>query len=205
MLTRADAWPEVVQEHRGPAGGHAYANANFLVVGRWLERSTGRSVVQLLAHEPALAPVRARVSLDLAAVSAPACGHRRGWGWTPMELAAEPPLPAWTLPAGGGLASAEDLARLPFALERTGVLPTMLATSVPSDVPGWRYGLGVRMQGEGDALVLAHAGNTGTHWAEVQWSPRHRVAVAVVASTPQAFKATLHAAFTVALAEAEGR
>jgi hypothetical protein len=178
-------------------------------VGRWLERSTGQAYTELLAREPALASVRALVSFEVGAVASaggergePACGHRRGSGWVAMEPGAEPPLPGWTLPAGGGSASAEELARLPFALERSGVLAKMLATRVPSELPGWDYGLGVRVRGEGEELVLAHAGDTGTQWAELQWSPHHRVAVAVVSSTPQALKATLHAAFTVALAEA---
>lgn len=214
LLERGDAWPAALQPARVPAGGHAYANASFLVVGRWLERTSGRTYAELVAHEPALASVRARVSLDPEMAARPsasattpslACSHRREpEGWEAIEAGAAPPLPAWTLPAGGGLASAEDLARLPFALEATGVLDAMLATRVPSDVPGWDYGLGVRMRGEGDALVLAHSGNTGAHWAELQWSPAHRVAVAVVSSTPQALKATLHAAFTEAMA-AEGR
>lgn len=206
LLALGDAWPKALQQHREAAGGHVYANANFLLVGRWLERSTGRAYAELVAQEDALASVREQVSFDVAAASrtsAAACGHRRGAGaeetWEPIELAAEPPLPAWTLSAGGGLASAEGLARLPFALERTGVLSQMLATRVPSDQPGWDYGLGVRLRGEGDDLVLGHSGNTGTHWAELQWSPKHRVAVAVMSSTPQGFKATLHAAFEAAI------
>lgn len=249
LLVRGDAWPAALQPGRAAAGGHGYANANFLLVGRWLERTSGRRYAELWAQEPALAAVRARVSLDRtsaaqaetpavvaeaagipadgveagaaakafagasiasspsATTTSIACTHQRGWNgeWEAIEASAVPPLPAWTLPAGGGLASAEDLARLPFALEQTGVLASMLATRVPSDLAGWDwdYGLGVRMRGEGDALVLAHSGNTGAHWAELQWSPKHRVAVAVLSSTPQAFKATLHAAFTAGVAAAE--
>lgn len=204
LLTRGDRWPEALQLHRQAPGTHAYANANFLLVGRWLERSTGLDYATLLAEDPTLAPVRDHVRLTAGGRTGDptaACGHVPGWRWQPLEPTAELELPAWTLPAGGGLASAEDLARLPFALERSGLLPTMLKTRVPSDRPGWNQGLGVRMQGEGDALVLAHAGNPGVSWAELQWSPRHRVAVAVLSSTPQPLKATLHAAFTAALAE----
>lgn len=206
MLALGDAWPKALQEHRQAAGEHVYANGNFLLVGRWLERSTERSYAELVAQEDALASVREQVSFDVGdetGASVPACGHRHGTEWEPIELAAEPPLPAWTVPAGGGFASAEGLARLPFALERTGVLPKMLATRVASDQPGWDYGLGVRIRGEGDDLVLAHSGNTGAYWAELQWSPKHRVAVAVMSTTPQGFKATLHAAFTAAVAEPE--
>jgi CubicO group peptidase (beta-lactamase class C family) len=201
LLARGDAWPQALAEAREAAGRHVYANASFLLVGRWLERSTGRSYTELLAQHDALASVHARVRLDRPS-DASACTHVRtdAGQWRTTEVSAVSPLPPWTLPAGGGLASAEDLARLPFALEATGVLDAMLATRVPSDVPGWDYGLGVRMRGDGDALVLAHSGNTGAHWAELQWSPRHRVAVAVVVSTPQAFKATLHAAFTAGMA-----
>lgn len=207
LLALGDAWPKALQQHREAAGGPVYANANFLLLGRWLERSTGRAYAELVAQEDALAPVRERVSFaleDASRTRVPACGHRRGATerWEPTELAAEPPLPAWTVPAGGGLTSTESLARLPFALERTGLLPQVLSTRIPSDQPGWDYGLGVRMRGEGDELVLGHSGNTGTHWAELQWSPKHRVAVAVTSSTPQAFKATLLAAFEAGVAEA---
>lgn len=200
LLERGDAWPEALQAHRAAAGEHVYANANFLVVGRWLERSTGRSYAELLAAEPTLAAVRAQIGLLPNETAA--CGHQQSGGWAPLVLATMPPLPAWTIPAGGALASAEALARLPFALERSGALPTMLATRVPTDRPGWDYGLGIRMRDRGEALVLAHSGRTAQQWAEVQWSPHHRVAVAVVSSTPQAWKATLLAAFAAGLAEA---
>jgi CubicO group peptidase (beta-lactamase class C family) len=213
LLVRGDAWPEALQEHREAAGKHAYANANFLVIGRWLERSAGRSYVESVENEPLLAAVRGLVRFELGGANGSsdgACGHRLGSGsgsgsgsvWEPVVIADEPPLPTWTIPAGGGFASAEALARLPFALERAGVRQSMLTARIPSDQPGWDYGLGVRMRGEGDDLVLAHSGNTGTHWAELQWSPKHRVAVAVMSTTPQAFKATLHAAFAAAVAEA---
>ena len=209
LLALGDAWPNALQQHREAAGRHVYANASFLLVGRWLERDAGRGFREQVAEAEALAGAREHVSFDVGEVSragAPACGHRRGAAetWEPIELAAEPPLPAWTVPAGGGLASAEGLARLPFALERSGLLSKMLETRIPSDQPGWDYGLGLRMRGEGDELVLGHSGNTGAYGSELQWSPKHRVAVAVVSSTPQAFKATLLAAFTAALAE-EGR
>ncbi|MCX4241159.1 serine hydrolase domain-containing protein [Paraliomyxa miuraensis] len=200
LLSRGDRWALALALHREAPGAHAYANANFLLVGAWLERVTGRELTSRLETEPTLAAVRERIALAMDDGARLACDHREGWGWQAIEASASPPLPAWTRAAGGGLASAEDLARLPFALERSGWLPAMTSTRVISDRPGWDYGLGIRMQGTGDALVLGHSGNTGTHWAELQWSPRHRVAVAVLSSTPQAYKATLHAAFTAALA-----
>lgn len=202
LLATGDAWPHVLAEHRRPSGDHVYANAGYLLVGRWLEETTGRSFADLYAHEPTLDPIREHVTLELGSPMTLACGHARGLGWRAIEPTAVPPLPAWTLPAGGGLASVDDLVRLPEALERTGRLTAMVDGRVPSDRPGWDYGLGVRVRGTGDDLVLAHAGNTGTYWAELQWSPARRVAVAVVSTTPQAFKATLHAAFTAGLGEA---
>ncbi|MEM9460719.1 MAG: serine hydrolase domain-containing protein [Myxococcota bacterium] len=200
LLAAGDAWPRVLAEHRRPSGDHVYANAGYLLVGRWLEDTTGRPFADLFAHEPGLAPVREHVALEIDASMTLGCGHARGLGWRAIEPTAVPPLPAWTLPAGGGLASVAELVQLPEALERTGRLTTMIEGRVPSDRIGWDYGLGIRVRGTGDELVLAHAGNTGTYWAELQWSPTRRVAVAVVSTTPQAFKATLHAAFTAGLA-----
>lgn len=200
LVAAGDAWSQVIAAHRRPGEEHVYANANYLMIGRWLEHTTGRPLADLYAHEPALAALRPSLTLELDPSTRYACGHIAGLGWRAVEPTAVPPLPAWTLPAGGGLASAEALVRLPFALERTGRLPAMIDGRVPSDRPGWDYGLGIRVQGTGDELVLAHSGNTGTYWAELQWSPEHRVAVAVVSTTPQAFKATLHAAFTAGLA-----
>lgn len=201
LLAAGDDWPRVLAEHRQSNDDHAYANAGYLLVGRWLERTTGQPFADLYAREPTLAPIRRHMALRLGA-STVACGHVTGLGWQAIEPTAVPPLPAWTLPAGGGLASVEDLARLPFALERVGRLPAMIEARVPSDRPGWDYGLGIRIQGAGDSLRLAHSGNTGTYWAELQWSPTRRVAVAVVSTTPQAFAATLRAAFTAGLASA---
>jgi len=99
------------------------------------------------------------------------------------------------------VASATGLARLPFALERSGRLPAMLEDGVQSARPGWDYGLGIRFQGEGEEQVLTHTGNTGTYWAELRWSPHRRISVAVLSSTPQAFEATVLAAFTAEMAE----
>lgn len=195
-----DDWSQTIAEQRRAPGPHVYANAGFLLVGRWLEHTTGRSYADLFAQEPSFATIRERVALTPRSAGTIACGHRPAGGWEPLDPTAFPPLPAFTLPAGGGLASAEDLARLPAALARTGHLSAMVAPRVPSDRTGWDYGLGVRIKGQGDDLWLAHSGNTGTYWAELQWSAHHEIAVAVVSTTPQAFEATMLAAITAATA-----
>lgn len=205
MLSRGDAWPAVVAEHRVAPGSHAYANANYLLVGRVLEGLTGESFTELYAREPGLDSLREHVHFAPGPAISIACGHRSGAGWEPIEPTAVSPLPAWTQPAGGGLASAEQLVRVPAALSRTGRLPAMIEARVPSDRPGWDYGLGVRVRGDGDDLVLAHSGDTGTYWSELQWSPSTGVAVAVQSTTPQALKATLHAAFSAGQAQAQAR
>ncbi|MEM7159463.1 MAG: serine hydrolase domain-containing protein [Myxococcota bacterium] len=196
-------WWSAASTAREAPGSHHYANLNYLAVGRWLERSTGGSFAELFAQRPEFAPLRERVTFDRTTATQLGCSHF-GWGtWRRVPLATEAPLPAFTLPSGGGLASARDLARLPAALERMGVLESMLAESVPTERPDVRYGLGVRITETEAGPVLAHSGQTAGQWAELQWS-RGDVAVAVMSSTPRAFKATLLAAFEAARsAEAE--
>jgi len=199
MLALGEDWLAAIATRRGVPGEFHYANANYLLLGRWLERVSGRTFEELYADEPTLAALRALIDLDASTVAAPGCGHRWLLGWWPIPLTLEPPLPKWTLPAGGGLASVENLARLPAALAQTGLLDTMVRERGPVEEGDTEYGLGVRVIHRGEELILAHAGNSGAHYAELWWSPRHEVAVAVLSSTPQPFKATLLAAFDAAL------
>ncbi len=201
MLERGEQWPALLAERRASPGSHLYANANFLLVGRWLEHTTGRPFAEQYAADPALAPIREHVTVTIDPSAELSCGHMKSKPWTAFDPSEVPPLPAWTIVAGGGLASATSLARLPFALEDTGRLPAMLERRVPSDRPGWDYGLGIRVRAEGEEQVLAHTGNTGTYWAELRWSPHRRISVAVLSSTPQAFEATVLAAFTAEVAK----
>ena len=198
-------WPKALGDRVAP-GSHHYANVNYLAVGRWLEHTTGQSFAELYAELPTLAPLRERVSFDRDAAKELGCSHY-GWGtWQPVPLRTEALLPAFTLPSGGGLASTRDLARLPDALRRMGVLETMIADPTPTERPGIRYGLGVRISDNDDGPVLAHSGQTAGQWAELQWSPAGGYAVAVMSSTPRAYKATLLAAFEAARsAKAEQR
>lgn len=198
LLAADERWPELLADHREAAGPYYYANADYLLVGRWIERVSGRPAQDRLDDE-SLAPLRDLVGFDPLRVRDPGCGHRRGLlGWSPVGLPDEPPLPTYTRPSGGGLASVEQLARLPAALERTDALPMMTASPVPTPTPDVRYGLGVRVLEVDGATALAHAGLTDAYWAELQWSPTTGTSVAVVSSTPQPFAATTLAAFEAA-------
>lgn len=199
MLGAGEAWPALLAGHRVAPGRHHYANANYLVLGRWIERTEGRSLEAIVADDPELSAVRERLLFRPEQASEPGCGHHRGLlGWWPIPLRTERPLPAYTRPAGGGLASAEQLARLPAALARTNTLEAMVIAPVPTSTPEMSQGLGVRMLDIDGEVALVHAGRTEAHWAELQWLPSTGVSVAVVASTPQPFRATTLAAFTAA-------
>ncbi len=203
LLAAGDDWLQLVHDHRVPDREHAYANANYLVLGQWLERTTHTPFSKLFATDATIAPLRRRVELDPTALDDPGCGHREAVdGWQPVPLRGEPPLPAWTLAAGGGLASVQDLAVLPAALERTGLRPRLTRLTVPTRRDDETYGLGIRTLYTAAGRVLAHSGLTQTHAAELQWHPESGVAVAVMTSTPQPFKATLHAAFALGLEHA---
>ncbi|MCB9715034.1 MAG: beta-lactamase family protein [Myxococcales bacterium] len=199
MLSAGEAWPTLLAEHRVAPGAFHYANANYLLVGRWLEQVTGRPLPAWLHHEPRLAALAELVAFDPHQLDEPGCSHLPTMlGWSAWPLGSERPLPASTLPAGGGLASAEQLARLPAALARTAQLERMIAAPLSTDQPGTSYGLGVRMLSVDGERALAHAGQTAGQWAELQWSPATGVAVAVIATTPQPFRATTLAAFEAA-------
>ncbi len=193
-----EAFVAAVARGRAADRSYHYANANYVLVGRWLERTQGRTFTELFESSPVAAPLRSVVAFDLVASTQAACGHGGLFGANPVPLRDEPPPPPWTRAAGGGLASAEQLARLPHALAATGVLDTLIAQSVPTDAPGWSYGLGVRMRSEDDSRVLAHSGNTDRFAADLQWSPTRGVAVAVLSNTGHAYKATLAAAWAAA-------
>lgn len=193
-------WRLGIDDERQRPGPHHYANLNYIVLGVWLEQISGRPLEVLLDERAGFEAVRALVQFDPARVQEPGCGHTDPDAWKPLSIDIEPPLPSWVRPAGGAIASAEQLARLPAALTKTGHVDAMFRETVATDDVSARAGLGVRVIDRANEPILAHAGATRGHWAEVQWSPRRGVAVAVVASTPQPFKATLFALFTAAVA-----
>lgn len=189
-------WREGIEQGRGSRGTRHYANVNFVVIGAWLEHLAGRPLFEWLQQQPGFAAVRSRVSSTPPA-SATGCGHRRGpeGRWVASILAREADLPPWVLPAGGGVATARQLAGLPKALAATGELGPMMR----GDGRDAAYGFGVRRQQTPSGIAFTHTGRTAGHWSLVQWSADRRISVAVVSSTPQAFVATAFAAYEAAL------
>jgi CubicO group peptidase (beta-lactamase class C family) len=199
LLSAGAGWVRVVDQHREPPGAHHYANANYAVAGLWIERVAGGPLPEVWQARPELAALREAIAFDGRPLGeAAACGHVLFLGWHAVPLDREPRLPDWTLPAGGGLASAVSLAKLPYALQRAGLAQRMTRTTVATGRRGQRYGLGVRVEQSDGETVFAHAGNTGRFAADLQWSADGRVAVAVLSNTPRHFKATLRAAWTSA-------
>ncbi|MCH9686090.1 MAG: beta-lactamase family protein [Deltaproteobacteria bacterium] len=202
LLEAGEHWLPLLQSQRRDAGAHVYANASYLVLGKWIDTVAGRPFPEVFAEHPAVSALHERLTLgvtDAATASEVGCGHRRsGAQWDPIPLATEPPLPTWTLAAGGGIASVEDLALIPSALERTGLRPALTRSTVSTGRNDGEYGFGIRVHQIDGRRVLAHAGKTETHAADLRWDPDQGIAVAVMSSTPQPFKATLHAAFAAA-------
>jgi CubicO group peptidase (beta-lactamase class C family) len=192
LLAGGDGWVEVVATHRVAPGSHHYANANYTVLGAWIERTAKTSFDQAFAERPGLAPIRARVSFRPPATAA--CGHDTFLGWRTTPVAEEPRLPEWTTPAGGAFASAVDLARLPHALDQARVSSRIVADPVPTDEPETRYGRGVRILATSNGPQYGHAGNTGRFAADLQWNDEG-FAVAVLSNTPLHFRATVAAAW----------
>lgn len=185
-------WLDVVREARVEPGDHVYANANYAVLGRWLELVSGQSFAELWASHPQLTGA---ARLEPGPREALVCGHHRWFGWRPVAVEDEPRLPDWSLPMGGAWGSAVTLARLPQTVEVSQSLPTMLEHTMTAELEGWDFGLGLRTRTLGDGTVLAgHSGLLATHAADVSWVVGGDYAVAVLSNIGRSYKATLEAA-----------
>lgn len=190
-----------------PGTRYAYSNLGYLVLGRMVERVSGRSFGRALA-ERVLAPLGALTSgLDLPADAAR--GHQRRF--TPLGLAAWWMLPArffgparaglWELrpfavdgaPYGGLIGPVEELLLLGRAMLRQGsgargrVLPPEAAAAMlaPAHTAGGEalpMGLGWHLgEVEGEPCAW-HVGGGGGFKAELRIYPRLGYAIAVAGS-----------------------
>ncbi|GEM_PF-3481894 len=187
-----------------------YSNTGYYVAGIVLERRGGasypelvqRDLVDRLALEHTTAVPEEAVEMDAA------CGHVRDehGRWRSLtiaqdfeELALGSP---WTIPAGGIVASADDLVRLVLALTdpRDGILDVRSVLEMttgdlnPHLSPGQRAALSAAWRPLADGSKLFHhTGMTGDFSAELSWVPERGVAVAVLANTALSMKTTVNA------------
>lgn len=208
--------PEVLAALVGPAieppgAGFRYANGGYVLAGAWLERRGGAPWSTLVRRE-VLAPLRMNgTRTDPDPTGDVACGHLTiDDAQAAFDVRADFERFAFgleaTAPAGGLVATADDLIAFALALSETSIdappwasrmRDAVLADARPTGRRAdERYAAGLDVTTSGNELVLRHAGNTGDFFAELVWVPS-RGAVAVVlgnAGVPMA--ATMAAALT---------
>lgn len=189
-----------------PGALWSYSSAGYALVGLALERATGSPYATLL-HARVLAPLglaRATADLDLALRTGPACGHL-GRGEQARELDLREDLAlgaagaAWTIPAGGVVASAAELVRGVLGLVdpvrsplSAGAIAALLAPEAAThERPGERYGLGVRVQPPtGEVALYAHSGDTGDFTADLYFAPDRGFALVILSNGGDHLRAT---------------
>ncbi|MCB9703284.1 MAG: beta-lactamase family protein [Myxococcales bacterium] len=193
-----------------PGAIWSYANVGYAVIGAAIERATGEPWGALLRRR-LLAPLGLdRISVDpkMSVETGASHGHLgRGEGAFALDVADDFALGAggatWTLPAGGVIASAPDLAAFALALVDPARSPLSAAAIELLTTPtlptherpgeGQAAGLRVRALPGGGALLLA-SGDTGDFAADLLLVPERGVAVVVLANAGVHLRATLAAA-----------
>lgn len=190
LLATGGDWRRVLAEQPAAVepGTWHYSNVGYVVLGALLEAASGRDYEAL---------VRARVgeassiTSDLARNADVACGHLRyGGGVHPLPVTADlafvPGDARWLNPAGGLLASAEDLAR--FAATQLEPLTSLACAPLPADARHHAgrdecYGMGLRRWTLASGQrVLGHAGETGSFSAELIVVPERELALVMLAN-----------------------
>ena len=186
-------WRRALRAGPSGPGEYSYVNANYVLAGAVLEHHMGTTYDLLLRTR--IGPPLALGSLEAdparALEKGAACGHlHEGAKLEPIpvteDLAFMPGDPSWLQPAGGVLASAEDLARFALALG-TPMVPgsdPMLEPGepVPDSNRDERYGLGLRswMVSTKTGLpvrLFGHSGDNGIFHAELLFTPGERAVV----------------------------
>lgn len=190
LLATGGDWKPVLAQQPPAAepGDWHYSNAGYVVLGALLEAASERDYESLL---------RARVgddssiTTDLARNVDVACGHLRyGEGIHPVPVTADlafvPGDPRWLSPAGGVLASAQDLARFaavqlrPLTASSCEPLPPAAKRHAGHDEC---YGFGLRSWTLASGQrVFGHAGDTGSFSAELLVVPERELALVMLAN-----------------------
>ena len=176
-----------------------------------LTRATGRDYAALLERHVS-APRRlprttARAdrlaSLELACDHAGPSGARRAYPVVALTPAPERG-DGWITPAGGVVSTAEELVALALALPSSASWSALSRTSEVRGEDGPRTvalaGLARALPDSGD-MSYRSSGNTGAQASELHWVPTRGFAVAVTANIGRPYRATVDAAFRVALGE----
>lgn len=171
-----------------PGTRWSYSNTGYTILGRVLERVTGKPLGELLETR-IFRPLGLRHT-----VYEPASPERRATGYTSWALGdPEPALlegPGWIGAAGGIWSTAADVARWSLALMRPGFLsPASRARlfgerSTRDGAPtGYAGGLGVRR--DGGRTIYAHGGATAGFIASSAFVPEDTAAVVVLQNGDQ--------------------
>lgn len=177
-----------------PGDGWAYANGDYVLLGLVLDALTGDAVAEI--ERTTLGGSDA----DFTPRDDDACGHLPDGGrWRPYTTTEDIELFAhgarFTAPAGGVLASAEDLARALRRIAPRSIEAPSVTTGRADDE---RYGAGLRsIVTEGGTRIHGHTGHTGDFTAEAWWVPAAGLCVVVVVSGPRPLRATMLAALDV--------
>ncbi len=168
---------------------HRYASANYLVLGRLVEKVSGEAFgdyVQRHIFEP-LEMANSFTSLEAAKAHGLTPGHRL-WAGIPVEaeLAEEP----GRLPTAALISSAEDLAKFVTAL--MGDHPSSDRVLTPSsrallqapgaEAEGFSYGMGWRIGKTGDVPSLWHGGALPNYRDAIAFSPTEHWGVIVLSN-----------------------
>ncbi|WP_224196489.1 serine hydrolase domain-containing protein [Nannocystis pusilla] len=194
---------------RAPGELWSYSSDGYALVGAALAELRGAEYAQLLAGE-LLAPLGLgpeAVEPEMALKTGAACGHLgRGAAARAFSVVDDLALGTgnarWTLPAGGAIVSAAELAGLARDLVDPGRSPLspaarreLLAAEVPTfERPGERYGLGVRARAvSGGPAIYGHSGATGDFSADLAFVPDEKFAVVVLTNNADPLRSTLAA------------
>ena len=188
----------------------SYSNAGYALVGAALERGAGEPYPALLARRilDPLRLTRTTADRDRALQMHAACGHLgRGPDAVPLDVRQDLELgaagAAWTIPAGGLIASASDLLDLVLALHDPARSPLsadarralFAAGPLTHERPRERQAPGLRAEPLPDGGLLHRlSGRTGDFTADLSFAPDHGFALVVLTNTGDPLRATLAAA-----------
>ena len=169
-----------------PGSRWSYSNTNFLILGKAIEKASGKSVGDFMSER-----IFAPLGMTRTKFDPPATDTGMSRGYTTYALA-KPVLAkregkGWTGAAGAIFSTPTDLLKWDLALLDGKILsPTSFATlTTPrtlSDGRSTGYGCGMSVQLTGNAVVLSHGGAVAGSVAQNIIIPETRSAIAVVAN-----------------------